>query len=131
MLTDDLITLINRLCPTVKNVVNDVVWTQTQPTWGVMVRQRQTTGTTHPLIRTDTRFVDIIVRGSGKGAVGRKAAHDTAMTLYKALDLVPPTTVGETHFLRITTDSSPFEIPSEGDCWDYQLGLSVTTYYGD
>lgn len=131
MLTDDVIELIHQLCPTVKNVLNDARWTQTQPTWGTIVRQRQTSGRNFNLLRAHEVYCDIIVRGAGAGDIGRKDAYETAMRLYKALNIVYPVKAGDTEFIRITTDSAPFEVPAENNCWDFQFGIACTIYYGE
>lgn len=101
-----------------------------KPPHGILVEQRNTTPVPDALISTDTVYINIQVRGEGKGEVGKSAAYTRAMELYRALRLILDRTIDGTLYLCITPDSAPYEV-QDGEHYDYLFGLEVARYYGD
>lgn len=104
-----------------------------KPSHGILVEQRNTSPEPDVLNQTDTVYMNVQVRGPGGGERGKRAAYETAMELYRHLNLILDIRINETLYLKIQPDTAPYEVPSSGNTGtdrDYLFGLEVVRYYG-
>lgn len=99
-----------------------------KPVHGILVEQRTTAPAPDAICGDDTVYVNIQVRGEGRGEVGRDDAHRVAMRIFRALDLRLDLLINGTYYELITPDSSPYEV-RDGEHCDVLLGLQVVRYY--
>lgn len=128
--TLDMMTLLERLgFGTVGKSIYDPYLLQTKkPIHGILVEQRTTAPAPDAICGDDTVYVNIQVRGEGRGEKGRNDASRKAMAIFRALDLRLDLLINGTYYELITPDSSPYEV-RDGDFCDYLMGLQVVRYY--
>lgn len=100
------------------------------PVHGILVEQRNTSPVPDVLNHTDTTYVNLQVKGPGKGEKGKAESYEKAMRIYRALNLVLDRVINDTLYLCITPDSAPYSV-QEGSDWDYIFGIEITRYYGE
>lgn len=92
---------------------------------GVQVRQRAVNTRPDPIAGCDTAYLDVIVMGIGER--GLESAWAVAEALYCDMMLMHDVTINKTRYIKIQTDSTPFEVGStfsQEDRW-VQFGLEV------
>jgi hypothetical protein len=95
---------------------------------GVQVRQRAVNARPDPIAGCDTAYLDVIVMGVGER--GLENAWTVAEGLYRELMLLHDMTINQTLYIKIQTDSAPYEVGStysQEDRW-VQFGLEVVRY---
>lgn len=127
--SDDIAKYISGLTP-LYDAVTEQKATIRQVFSGIEVRQRNVSSTPDTLSMCDTSYVDVIVKASGLGERGLDRAWDLAMDLYRQLQLILDLEIGQTYYVRISADSSPFEVgttTSAQDRW-VQFGLECVRF---
>lgn len=128
--TRDMMTLISELGygEIGKNIYDPQLLVRRTPPHGILVEQRNTSPLPDVLNGDDVLYVNIQVRGSGGGEVGKADAHRTAMALYRDLRLIMDRKINGTFYELITPDSAPYEV-QDGNFFDYLFGVELTRYY--
>lgn len=96
--------------------------------FGILVEQRNTAPVPDVSVGCDTLYLNVQVRGGSGGEKGRAEAAEKALDLYRALRLIMDKIIGNTHYIRITPDSAPYEV-QDGTHYDFLFGLEVVRYF--
>ena len=122
------------MAPSTQDVFNAQSLDVTKKLQGTLVEQRASSPEPDVLNYCDTLYLDITVRGEGSGGydagLARKNSYARAMQIYRSLQLILDRVINGTHYIRISPDSAPVEIPVQ-DGYAFRFGLEAVRHIGD